>query len=188
MLVTVATPTHGGITIVTHMCLLTALMQLKVSWHSVFSRGPYIVDNRNDCVRMSLSANATHIMFVDTDIKFPADGIPKLIAHDKWVVGGAYNLKVLPLGTAVRVFKDGEIVVPEALPNKLFEAAVVPTGFLLINNEIFKHIEQPWFTFKIDGERHMGEDNFFCEKVIKAGFKVWCDPTIELKHIGDYEY
>jgi hypothetical protein len=34
----------------------------------------------------------------------------------------------------------------------------------------------------------MGEDLYFCRKARAWGLEVWCDPTIEIKHIGDYEY
>jgi predicted O-methyltransferase YrrM len=34
----------------------------------------------------------------------------------------------------------------------------------------------------------IGEDLAFCIRAKKAGFKIWCDPTIPLNHIGEQEF
>jgi hypothetical protein len=39
-----------------------------------------------------------------------------------------------------------------------------------------------------EGNRAMTEDCGFFLQAQKKGYKVWCDPTLGLKHVGDYEY
>ena len=51
-------------------------------------------------------------------------------------------------------------------------------------------VSQPHFGYKWyeNGMVKMSNDWFFCEKARELGYEVWCDPTIKLGHIGDYDY
>ena len=41
---------------------------------------------------------------------------------------------------------------------------------------------------ELDDTDFVGEDIYFCKKVNEAGFGVWCDPTIDVGHLGLYRY
>jgi hypothetical protein len=56
---------------------------------------------------------------------------------------------------------------------------------------VFDKIDQPYFFYKEPKSKEddgMGEDVWFCEKVNEAGMEVWCDPTVEVSHVGEYIY
>ena len=55
---------------------------------------------------------------------------------------------------------------------------------------VFKKLSHPWFFYEHDdkGNLTVGDDAWFCRKARKAGFKIYCDPTIEVGHVGEYTY
>jgi GT2 family glycosyltransferase len=93
--------------------------------------------------------------------------------------------------------KDGKYMHPDRhtafemrIPSTLFEAYFVGTGVCLINMDVFKKLKAPYFAFTVDknGQVANGEDGTFCDKARKAGYRVWCDPTISVGHLGEYSY
>ena len=40
----------------------------------------------------------------------------------------------------------------------------------------------------VTGELIRTEDTWFCEQAAKVGIKTYCDPTLGVKHIGDFQY
>jgi hypothetical protein len=56
--------------------------------------------------------------------------------------------------------------------------------------QIFNKIEKPWFKFDMHEDGYMveGEDAWFCSQAKKQGYKIYCDGTIPVGHLGDYEF
>jgi hypothetical protein len=105
------------------------------------------------------------------------------LGRDKDIIGAIYNRKTMPITPMLNIEK-------EKLPNYPFKINAMPTGLLLIKTEVFKKMQPPWFAFRfVDNSLDwMGEDIYFCGKAAEYKFEIWCDPTIEVKHIGDYTY
>lgn len=154
-----------------------------------------IIGSRVWLVREAIKRGATHLLFVDHDMYFPPDSIKKLMEQDKDIIGAPYNFRQFPLrSTAVPTDEEpinGEYRVdPETLPKETFKVKTLGTGFLLIKLSVFEKIPEPWFLFgrNKEGELVQGEDTFFCAQATKAGFEIWADPTLGVKHVGDYIY
>lgn len=185
-------PTNGDMKILTACSLIMATNLLRTTGHDVWPdvhSGPYTHWNREHLMQDAIRENADYLMFVDTDVVFPIDGINRLVAHNKDIVGGMYNLKQKePVSTiklwnedrsAFRAFKD------EPLPKELFEVAALPAGFMLVDvKAVSGAMEFPFFPCEFG----RGEDVAFCLNAQEAGLEVWCDPTIPIQHIGDYHY
>jgi GT2 family glycosyltransferase len=185
-------PTYGTIKSKTALCLLDTLNQNKdLEFLPLFCHSGYIAENFNKIVRIAQDMLCSHIFFVEHDMSFPPDTIKRLLAHDVDAVGVLYNCRYLPL-TKVNWFygKDGEITKDAEIPTTLFEAPVMATGCALVKTSVFSKIDKPYFPMEDDqdGNRIVTQDVGFSEKIIKAGMKVWCDPTIVVGHIGDYNY
>lgn len=158
--------------------------------------GGYVDVNRNQIVKGAQAAKATHLMFVDADMSFPDDGIARLLAHDKDIVGGNYNVRLDPTsgvlsGPTVKMWVDDKPVslTKDGLPDDLFKCYALATGFMLINMKVFESVGLPYFeAFQDNDGQHHTEDIDFCRKVNEAGLEVWCDPTITIGHIGSYAY
>jgi len=140
----------------------------------------------------AIRSGSSHVFFLDSDMVVKGDVIQRLARHNKAVVGAMYNERRLPLTSTVKVKKDGVLSnsTTTELPKQLFQCYAVGTGCMLIDIKVFEKIEKPWFFFSSfpDGSLDYGEDVWFCDQVQKAGLSVWCDPTIEIKHVGEYGF
>jgi GT2 family glycosyltransferase len=185
-------------------CALAAAMKCTPCEISLsLEIGPYVHWNRQKLLQTAIKERSTHLMFIDTDVFFQPDSVTRLLAHDKDIVGGLYNIKVMPKQNALRVLSiTGEpIAVPAtAIPRQLFDRVydpgcafiAPPTGFLLINVDRVREVGlDPLTAFdfmrRSNGDL-VGEDVAFCERAHMAGLEIWCDPTVAVEHIGAYRY
>lgn len=153
--------------------------------------GCLVHDSRNRFARGALEDQFTHLFMVDSDIDFPPDTLTRLLARDKDVVGCAYHYRRLPLESTVKTWgKDMNAAFMDELPEDLFKCHSLGTGCILIKTAVFARMKAPWFNFEYteSGDLAKTEDTVFCEQARYAGFDIWCDPTIKIKHIGDYGY
>lgn len=138
-------------------------------------------------VKEAIKNGATHLFFVDSDMLFPTDTIKRLLAHDKDIISVDYNKRKFPLQSVLALLPD-----TEKSETELYKVAVVGTGIMLINLEIFKDpkMDKNWFSFgrNAEGEHVMGEDGWFCNTAREAGYDIWVDSTIKVVHLGEYGY
>ena len=175
----------------------------KVDWHILIAeRGYTIAENRNYSVVQAQKNKSDYLLFVDDDMTFPKDTLERLLAHDKEVVGVNSYSRCLPLSSTVGLMDEkGEYKHPDKypiferkIPEELFKCYFVGAGVLLIDTKVFEKIKKPYFEFttyksgEFKGMVKDGEDGTFCKKVKEAGMDVWCDPTIPISHLGEYEY
>lgn len=193
--VMLAIPCQDTIKAKTAFSLVHNIKDVPFEVDFVLRIGCDIIGSRAWLVRNAIKYKASHILFVDHDMYFPPDTLKKMIDADKDIIGGQYNFRQLPLrSTAIAVGTEptnGEYIVdPETLPKEMFKCITLGTGLLLIKTSVFEKIPEPWFQFgrNREGELVQGEDTFFCVQARKAGFDVWCDPTLGVKHCGDYMY
>ena len=186
----VGVPTIGLIKSQTTLSLMN-MMKLPYEFIPIFAYGPYISENRETIVKIALKGNCSHILFIDHDMKFPPYTIEHLIKQDKDIIGVPYNYKYLPKQTMVKFF-DGDGMSDKVLemPSEMFKVWGMGTGCMLIKAEVFKKIKPPYFqmTYFKDGKVDITEDISFCMKARANGYDLWCEPTLALTHLGDYEF
>lgn len=163
---------------------------------------------RNLLVSQMLRArpNIQKFLFMDTDMTFPKDTALRLLAHDKdIVVTNAYR-KGQGFFPVVSIQAKGDEyfrpvhIKPEE--GKLRRVTSAGTGIMMIDRRVFETIRFPWFKSEyidpfgedeetanlVEGKMFVGEDNRFCMIASHLGFKIYCDFSIEVGHIGDKEY
>ena len=208
---TIAWAGYGQVTTEFAVSLAIAIKGLQCPVRLDYENGCYVHRNRNNLLDRALKSDSTHLMFVDTDIVFPGDGIQTLISRQKPIVGGAYNLKKpavdgVALTTVKALERDlngrphDEWTMDKSKP---FECAALPTGFMLIELDALRQLEaegkapefggdragspdkgpRNWFDFA-NYSGFVGEDVYFCHYLRDRGVPIWCDPTIKLGHIG----
>jgi len=189
--ITIGVLSQGTIKTETVSSLIMAINAIYVPIQVVFYQGAYIHESRNKVAEAAIKDGSTHLMFIDYDMVFPESGITTLLSRGKEVIGGLYNARKFPLSLAAfgldsdnftRILSHSEV------PQEPFKVGAMGAGFLLIETGVFNKIEQPYFSVEPWGNGTIGEDVYFCIKAGKVGIEVWADPTIPLKHIGDYAY
>lgn len=156
----------------------------------VMRRSCEIASSRTWLVNEALRLGGTHLLFVDADMMFPDDTIPRLLAHEKDIVAADYHKRQFPL-TFV-----GQPLTERA--ETLYQAKHAGTGLMLIDLSIFKKewvnpqtgTKVAWFNFGRDsqGQLALGEDAWFCYSARDNGFETWIDPTLQVGHVGEYIY
>lgn len=166
---------------------------------------------RNHVTRMFLESDATHLLFIDSDLVFSSEHITRIMSHDLDIVGGVYCKK-----------SEGDVQVvcnsvgkSENRPSGVSEVGYIGTGFLCVSRKVFEVMIQEfgkdiwylidpdhtkreydfWHTGVYDyGEavtprrRYLSEDWWFCQKAMDVGFRVWMDMGVILGHSGNAIY
>ena len=148
----------------------------------ISAKGSLITDNRNNGVVAARKHDATHLMFIDSDMIVPADALVRLLAHRKDVVGACYPQRNPPYRLHGRGL-DGK----ESWGKGLVEMSRLPTGCMLIDMAVFDASPKPAFHLGIQADGQViGEDYLFCDGARASGFRVWCDYDLsaEVAHLG----
>lgn len=196
----VAIPTGGDIKTLTTRSLLEYQINRRYPSQIRFKMDTVIEKARNELVVSAVEAKATHLMFVDSDMVFPPHAIDQLVDRQKDIVGGLFYGRMHPKAHMYRLDKDGnnqEIDIKEADKKGMVEVDFMGTGFMLINMRVFEKLEPPFFRLSYDYEKFglkgnglnpIGEDAYFCFTAKQAGFKIWCDTSFEIGHVGYHTY
>jgi hypothetical protein len=166
----------------------------KLSFKAMMSSS-WISSTRNICV---IDLKQDYLMFVDSDIVFPAWGISKLLEADKDIIGGLYYKKGDDFNPMAVKFNEKLETIDYIVdvPDKPFQCDGVNTGFMLIKKTVFdaftpevvRKLGMPFNFYTRPDGREVSEDWSFCFRAKQLGFEVWCDPTIPLGHIGEKMY
>ena len=188
VLIAMPTPNTGLMYAKTFVSLINLSKPPKFDFY--FSRGGYIDSQRNEAVSCMLKdPEATHLLFVDSDMVIPKDALIKLFKEDKDIISGLYFHRNPPhLPHLYKTENDGLIPIQNYEKNKIVEADAVGAGCLLIKRSVFEKLSQ--FVKTADGAQQffvttptIGEDIFFCELAKKHGFKIFCDTSARCGHI-----
>jgi hypothetical protein len=193
MKICLAIPCTGTVRIETLLSVVGILNSTPHDIYFAYKESSYIEWNRAELIRTAIKQGCEKLFFLDSDIMVEGDVINKLLAHNKPFVGAAYNNRKLPLATNVKLLDErGEFINDPSLqlPKELFQCAGVPTGAMLIDIPTVQKLPLPWFdlTYFSDGRLKLGEDIYFCQKLIEHGYEIWCDPTIQIGHVGSFVY
>lgn len=183
-------PTTGTIKTITFHSVVAMLKHSKFPYEIVTKEGSILHWNREHIAKMAIERNCSHLLFIDSDMQFEPDAAERLLARDKDIIGVQYNLRKFPKTSTVKVWDENGKELMEDQGNGLLKVASVATGFMLIKTSVFEKLSHPWFFWESDenGEVKTGEDSWFCRKAREAGYEIFCDITIPIKHWGEYAY
>lgn len=200
--VMICMPVHGGVYPATAWAMTRAAVY--------FAQMPYdgtkkiavemckssnICEGRTRLVARAFSQGATHILWVDSDMKFREDVIPALLNHGKPIVGLNYPTK--EMHSRPTAYQDSnEYVGPlwtKEESEGLAEVSHIGFGCLLVDMSVFDALDLPYFEMKAlepDYVATKTEDVYFCEKAREAGYQIFVDQDLsrQVAHVGDFEY
>ena len=136
--------------------------------------GTIVPNNRNMLVQVARALGASHLLFIDSDMRFPVDVIDRLLRHEKPVIAANCMQRTQDAPTARN--GDGPIYFRNGRSG-IEQVTVAGTGVMLIRMDVFDRIEPPYFTYAWDRimHTHVGEDVMFCERLRRAGVEIWID-------------
>jgi GT2 family glycosyltransferase len=183
-------PCVGTVRIETLLSVVAILNSTPHDIYVAWREGAYIEQNRTRLIQTAIEQKCEKLFFLDSDIMVEPNVINKLLAHNKPFIAANYNHRSFPLRSNVKFMENGEFIAVPELPHELFKCAAVPTGAMLIDIPTVQKIPHPWFDLEYfeDGSLRIGEDVYFCLKAIEHGYEIWCDPLIEIGHIGTFTY
>jgi hypothetical protein len=165
------------------LSLAALLRQTRVERISLFNqRMSLLPESRNALVRDALADDATHILWLDSDMIVPSITLDRLLAHDAPIVGATYLRRTPPH----RLLGEPDINQCGA-PEGMTRMVSMPFGCLLVQANLFRALAAPWFRLDYEGAQPIGEDIGFCRHVrpliAEAIFNDdWL--TTQVSHIG----
>jgi GT2 family glycosyltransferase len=127
-----------------------------------------------------------YIMWIDSDMIFKPEDVEKLISHNVDIVSGLCKRDPYTFAFSKLEDKPFSQIMGQTeadIPDKLFEVKAVGAAFLLVKRGVFESIKRPWFSTTLVENDFVGEDVYFCIKAREAGYKIWIDPSVKIKHL-----
>lgn len=207
----IATPAYDG-KVDTDYCqalaeasFMAPLYQIQVN-QSVMGNGAFIDLARNIFVKIFLEKfpDATHLFFIDSDLKFPPQAFIGLARAGKDICAGVYRRRQEPEDYPVQFAEHpemGGLWVDDDDNGAWIMANRVPTGFLCISRKVIEEMAEDAVKLDIHGQdgpvpqlfytrvdedgKFIGEDYCFCDDYVKKYGKpipVW--GNIDFVHGG----
>jgi len=186
------------------MDLAVALERDGVAWErAAVCLSPYFGQVMNDLIHQFMTSECDRLFFLDMDILFRAEDALRLIKSDLPVVGGDYQLRNGSGRTAGERLPGGREVGP------LIEMRRLGTGFLAIDRSVIEDMQRAnphtiytrsdeeadagQLTYSLfDTEHadglHWKDDVVFFKRLRACGYRVWCDQSVKLGHVGIHSY
>ena len=207
----IALPCYGGMmyesTTSALIRFILLAQQVGLSWSLDTLCNESLIPRGRNCLvaKMLTNPDATHMMFLDSDIAFDPESILHMMAADKEIIAGAYPKKSLPIAYNINLEQKTKVQGP------LFTVDTAATGFLMFKREVITKMitAMPDTKFKddiglgkqyepnlyalfdcyIDHNGHyLSEDWAFCRRAKNIGYDIWLDTRVKLTHTGTYKF
>jgi len=164
-----------------------------IDTHVFMDASTILLTQRERLASMAVELDAEYILWLDSDIVFPATTAVRLMAHNEPVVAANYVRRQLPAkGVAYQKIGDWQNPLPFEVYDELVTVQGVGMGCVLMKTEIFSKIPKPWFEFGWSPESNdfLGEDMILCQKMANVGYEVKIDTVLsqELRHLGTWGF
>jgi hypothetical protein len=178
------------------MCL-TELVKLNtmnnIDTHVIMDASTVLLTQRERLAMEAQNIGAEYMLWLDSDMVFPATTAMRLMAHNEDVVAANYIRRQLPAkGVAYEKIGDWEDPLPFEIQDTLVPVEGIGMGCMLMKTSILQEIEQPWFEFRWTPKSndHLGEDMIFCQKMAAKGHTVKIDTVLsmEMRHLGTWAF
>lgn len=158
-----------------------------------FIIGSLIYESRNNFAKQALAVKADYVLWLDSDMIFPGDLMPRMHKHmqeGKDIVTGLYFRRRPPftpvLYKELGVNEDGSGFhsdYNDYPKDSLFEVGGCGFGCVMTRTSVLEDIalnQHQWF----EPYHSFGEDLSFCLRARELGHRIWCDSTIKCGHVG----
>lgn len=163
---------------------------------ALFTGAGDLVSNRNAATARFLDeTDYSHLLFVDTDMGFPADALSRLLAVNQPIVGaltfsakanapdglGGFRIEIEPVMFRAGQNEAGEwgfIRRPDYAPDTVTRVGATGAAFLLLERDALKALgPDPWTPV-----RGMGEDLSLCARALDADIPIFVHTGVKTSH------
>ena len=154
-----------------------------------FIQSTYVHVGREAVLAGALERDATHVLWLDTDMTFPAETAIRLARWHRPIV--ACNCVMRDPRILFTAERDNARI--ETRPDSTGLEAVDSIGLavLLMRTDVVANLPRPWFQHgRTDAGVDIGEDRMFCRALRAAGHEIWIDHDLskEIGHIGQHTF
>lgn len=165
------------------------MLQSQPWYHgTVLDTAKPIDQARNNIVTKFLidQPNATHLLWLDTDVIIQPGTIERLLSLNQPIVSGVVVQKMPPFYPLmnVRIAPDTYRFAIQWPRNEVIAVDAIGMGCVLTRRDVYQKTNPPWFSFA--GKQ--SEDYYWCERCQAAGYQILADTSVQPGHIGDYVY
>jgi len=146
-----------------------------------------------------------YVFWIDSDIRFNFKMAERLISHGKDVSCGLYRMRDMKSFAVVKDMDDAFFAenkyykfltvddfkeMQETEKMDIFKIDYTGMGICMVSRKALEALEYPWFRpiwMNVgDMKDFTSEDVGFCIQLRKAGFDIWCDPTVVAGHMKTF--
>lgn len=165
----------------------------EIDTHVFMDASTILLTQRERLATMALECDAEYILWLDSDIVFPATTAARLLSHNEPIVAANYIRRQRPFkGVAYEKIGDWENPLPFDIEDELVSVEGIGMGCMLVKTDIFQQITKPWFEFGWSPESNdfLGEDMLLCQKINSLGYEIKVDTQLsqELRHLGTWAF
>lgn len=150
-----------------------------------------LAHNQHQLVMHAKEWNATHILWVEDDMRFPPDALHGLFARRQRWVGANYPIRTGPPFDNTALALDGKRVDTWDHSTGLQRVLYTGYGCTLMDATLFDEIESPWFEMSwIGNDHYCTTDAYFAQKVREHGVPIYVDHDLSkrIEHVGHHGY
>lgn len=158
-----------------------------------FQIGSLVYDSRNGLGKQALAGDFDYVLWLDSDMVFDPDlmerMIKKLQDEDLDILTGLYFRRVPPYSPVLfnsLNYGDNKATWSEftELPeNALIEVGGCGFGCVLMSTEVLMSVQSKFNTM-FQPMQGLGEDLAFCWRARQCGYKIMCDTSLVVGHVG----
>lgn len=158
-----------------------------------FEIGSLVYNSRNDLAKKAIEMESDYVLWLDSDMVFNPNTLELMFKtmteKNLDILTGLYFRRVAPftpvLFDKLEMTDEGCIHTEfKEIPDTIFEVGGCGFGCVLMKTSVFIDVfikHQAFFT-PIKGT---GEDLSFCWRARDCGYKIYCDPSFFLGHVGN---
>lgn len=158
-----------------------------------FTECSLIYQARTALCKMAMDAGADYVLWLDSDVVFQPDLMERLMEdiQGRDMVTAVYHARKAPFRPVIwktirtgLMPTDAQVEQYDDYPEDgLFEIEGCGFGAVLMKTGVIRDVAETFHqTFApVTG---LGEDLSFCVRARSCGYKIWCDPALQIGHKG----
>lgn len=157
-----------------------------------FQVGSLVYNSRNHLGGIAIEQQYDYVLWLDSDMVFAPDTLQRMMDRMEKdnldFLSGLYFRRVYPfkpvLFSKLEPIEGGwDSEEPKEIPDEPFELAGCGFGCVLMKMDVLMDV-QAKYKDMFGPLNNLGEDLSFCWRAIQCGYKIVCDPSIVLGHVG----